>query len=118
MVTAPLRYCVTPGCPNRVTRGRCQACARPRRLEQRRFQTGQTAYNSARWIRERDAFIADHPFCVNAGKDVRCTLVTEVVDHIVPHRGDEALFWDPQNRQPMCRVCHARKTADEVSLGA
>lgn len=31
---------------------------------------------------------------------------TEVTDHIIPHRGDRRLFWDPDNRQPACRWHH------------
>jgi len=33
-----------------------------------------------------------------------------VVDHILPHRGDEDLFWDESNWQPLCKRCHDRKT--------
>ncbi|MBK9704528.1 MAG: HNH endonuclease [Betaproteobacteria bacterium] len=29
-----------------------------------------------------------------------------VVDHVVPHRGDQALFWDVGNWQPLCKPCH------------
>ncbi len=29
-----------------------------------------------------------------------------VVDHRVPHRGDQALFWDPLNWQSLCRTHH------------
>lgn len=29
-----------------------------------------------------------------------------VVDHIKPHRGDEALFFDPDNLQSLCKSCH------------
>jgi 5-methylcytosine-specific restriction enzyme A len=38
-------------------------------------------------------------------------LPAHVVDHIVPHRGDPALFWDESNWQAMAKVCHDRKTA-------
>ncbi len=32
-----------------------------------------------------------------------------VVDHIVPHRGDNALFWDSANNwQSLCGPCHDR----------
>jgi 5-methylcytosine-specific restriction endonuclease McrA len=30
-----------------------------------------------------------------------------VVDHIQPHRGDQRLFWDRRNWQPLCRTCHS-----------
>jgi 5-methylcytosine-specific restriction protein A len=36
-----------------------------------------------------------------------------VVDHITPHGGDEALFWDRDNWQPLCKPCHDAKTARE-----
>lgn len=29
-----------------------------------------------------------------------------VVDHIVPHRGDAALFWDPANLQSVSKAFH------------
>lgn len=29
-----------------------------------------------------------------------------VVDHIAPHRGDPALFWDQANWQPLCKLHH------------
>jgi 5-methylcytosine-specific restriction protein A len=50
--------------------------------------------------------------------DSRCVqrgLISEVyaVDHIVPHRGDPALFWEPQNHQSLCRTCHNAKSQRE-----
>ena len=35
-----------------------------------------------------------------------------VVDHIVPHRGDPKLFWDPDNWQTLCKRCHDKKTGE------
>lgn len=35
------------------------------------------------------------------------------VDHIIPHRGDQQLFWDTNNWQGLCKPCHSRKTAQE-----
>ena len=32
----------------------------------------------------------------------------EVVDHVIPHKGDQALFWDPTNWQGLCRSHHSR----------
>jgi 5-methylcytosine-specific restriction protein A len=52
-------------------------------------------------------FLDDHPFCV------RCGVFAQVVDHVVPHRGDMGLFWDETNWAPMCKRCHDRKTASE-----
>ncbi|WP_390622926.1 HNH endonuclease [Ralstonia syzygii] len=36
-----------------------------------------------------------------------------VVDHIVPHKGDQHLFWRRSNWQALCKACHDRKTARE-----
>lgn len=35
------------------------------------------------------------------------------VDHIIPHRGDDALRLALSNLQTLCNVCHSRKTASE-----
>lgn len=41
-------------------------------------------------------------------------VLATVVDHVIPHRGDQALFWDTSNWQPLCRRCHdGRKQAEE-----
>ena len=32
----------------------------------------------------------------------------EVVDHIRPHKGDESLFFDPNNLQSLCATHHNR----------
>jgi len=35
------------------------------------------------------------------------------VDHIEAHKGDECLFWNQSNWQPLCKECHDGKTAKE-----
>nr|WP_307877464.1 MULTISPECIES: HNH endonuclease [unclassified Rhizobium] len=35
-----------------------------------------------------------------------CNGHASVVDHIIPHRGDQALFWHHANWQPLCAPCH------------
>ena len=39
--------------------------------------------------------------------------LTTVVDHIIPHRGDQKLFWDRSNWQPLCEHHHNVKTMTE-----
>lgn len=65
-----------------------------------------------RWRLARLNYLADNPFCVFCDKRGRLTPAT-VVDHIVPHRGDEALFWDVDNWQPLCKLCHDSAKARE-----
>lgn len=116
MPTAPLRPCLEFGCPALVPRGRCERHQRRQRGHERRYQTGATAYNSARWVRFSRSYRAEHPFCVNAGKGIPyCTELTDLVDHVQPHRGDEVLFWSGPFA-PMCRACHSAKTATEVGF--
>ena len=41
-----------------------------------------------------------------------CHTVTPTldVDHIVPHHGDDRVFWDLTNLQVLCKACHSKKT--------
>lgn len=50
----------------------------------------------------------------------RLTAAT-VADHVTPHRGDEALFFDPANLQSLCDAkpwrCHSQAKAREENAG-
>lgn len=58
-----------------------------------------------RWRKARDGYLMKHPLCVYCLRDGRTT-AANVVDHIVPHRGDKLLFWDSSNWQSLCDHCH------------
>ena len=73
-----------------------------------------THESADRWQRLRRRVLSEQPFCAMREKRERCQLVATEVDHIKPHRGDRRLFFDRANLQPMCRSCHAQKTAREV----
>lgn len=62
-----------------------------------------------RWQKARLSHIAKSPLCVKCQANNRTQLAT-VVDHIIPHRGDYALFWDTDNWQSLCTTCHNKKT--------
>lgn len=68
-----------------------------------------------KWQKARAGWLRSHPlcaYCMRQGKFVEAA----VVDHIVPHRGDQALFWNRTNWQSLCKVCHDRiKAAEERS---
>lgn len=57
------------------------------------------------WRKASKAYLAKHPWCS------ACSGLAAVVDHIMPHKGDQRLFWDSRNWQGLCVVCHNRKTA-------
>lgn len=68
-------------------------------------RTWRHLYGRARWKRLREYQLACSPLCAYC---LRQDIVTEadVVDHITPHKGDEALFFDPANLQSLCKRCH------------
>jgi 5-methylcytosine-specific restriction protein A len=78
---------------------------------ERRGTASQRGYGS-RWQRARAGYLLSHPYCAACECDGKITLAN-VVDHIVPHRGDMALFWRAANWQPLCTTCHNRKTATQ-----
>jgi len=61
-------------------------------------------YN-ARWDRVAARFKQTYPLCRGCEAIDRVE-ATAVVDHIEPHRGDQGLFWAPDNWQPLCRFHH------------
>lgn len=58
-----------------------------------------------RWKQARLAFLSANPFCAMC-KAQGETRPANVVDHIVPHKGDENLFWDQSNWQALCEPHH------------
>lgn len=57
------------------------------------------------WRKARLGFLASHPKCAT------CAQPATVVNHKRPHKGDQAVFWDRSNWQPLCKSCHDRVTA-------
>jgi 5-methylcytosine-specific restriction protein A len=73
--------------------------------EAKRPSSNDRGYTAA-WRAASQKFLADHPYCADG-----CGGRSEVVDHIIPHRGDMDLFWDQSNWQAMTKAHHDRKTA-------
>src|SRR5262245_16942051 len=70
-----------------------------------------------RWDICAKLFLGRNPLCRMCEAAGKIT-VAELVDHIIRHRGDQALMWDESNWQPLCRPCHKVKTAQELGYGA
>jgi len=84
--------------------------SQPRDYDRFRGSSTKRGYNY-RWQQARAFFLAEHPLCVDCEKEGRVGVATEV-DHIVPHRGDMALFWASEtNWQGLCKRHHSAKTA-------
>ncbi|PTT89011.1 HNH endonuclease [Pelomonas sp. HMWF004] len=70
-------------------------------------------YNSARWKRMRARQLEAEPLC-RMHEALHQLVQATVADHIKAHRGDEELFFDPENLQSLCKPCHdAHKQAQE-----
>ena len=62
-------------------------------------------YDRAAWKRLRLEQLRREPwcaFCLRSGHQVPA----QVVDHVIPHRGDEQLFFDPDNLASLCKQHH------------
>lgn len=65
-------------------------------------------YNTREWRdRLRPNQLAKEPLCAFCKIAGRVTAAT-VVDHRENHKGDPALFFDPENLQSVCAPCHDR----------
>ena len=121
MAMMPSTLCSHPGCNARAgIDGTCQLHkpkakpvikqATPHKLKQidNRPSSAQRGYD-ARWRSARLLYLEDHPLCEHC-LEQGITKGADVVDHIIPHRGDTALFWDQTNWQSLCYSCHSIKT--------
>jgi 5-methylcytosine-specific restriction protein A len=109
-----LRPCNKIGCPasHRNDYGFCDVHqALGKKAKQSRVSSTKRGYNY-RWQKARITWLKSHPLCrIHSAAGI--VKAAEVIDHIVPHDGDQVLFWDKTNWQPLCKSCHDHKTATE-----
>ena len=98
----PARLCVcgniVPGdqvCPCQIEKARI----RKARHDRKRPSSRQRGY-TREWEKARADYLRHHPVCKMCGD------TATLVDHIKPHRGDMALFWNHNNWQALCAPCH------------
>ena len=68
------------------------------------------------WRRASKRFLRANPLCAECARR-GIVRAAEVVDHIVPHRGDPKLFRDKKNWQSLCVSDHNAKSARERGGG-
>jgi len=107
MPLAMARACATLGCDQPAPCRTHQHQPR-QRYNQQRGSASSRGY-IYRWTKARLGHLDAHPLCVECHQQGYITAATEV-DHIIPHRGDQHLFWDQSNWQSLCRRHHAAKT--------
>lgn len=79
--------------------------ARNREYDARRGSARKRGY-TATWDRAAADFKRRNPLCVMCQARGKIT-AAYAVDHIVPHKGDQKLFWDESNWQSLCQECHS-----------
>lgn len=62
-------------------------------------------YRDKRWHRLRYKQLQREPLCRFCAKRGIVRAAT-IPDHITAHRGNEQLFFDPENLQSLCKWCH------------
>ena len=73
---------------------------------------------TTKWDKASKAFRRENPICAHCEKRDIVT-AAQCVDHIIPHKGDQTLFWDKANWQPLCNRCHSAKTViEDGALGS
>ena len=111
--------CNKPGCPALTLDRYCPAHARQATLtwratmEEKRGNFRERGYTT-RWDKLRKHWLIRHPLCVMCAA-INKSVAAQVVDHIIPHRGDQVLMWDEANFQSLCSSHHNEKTAREVA---
>ena len=114
MPDALTRACTHLGC------GGTQPCPEHTRQRDERRGTANERGYSRLWQRISKAFLKRNPLC-GMRDDQQPPVMSEcraqqritpanVVDHVVPHRGNQRLFWNQRNWQALCFTCHNRKT--------
>ena len=89
--------------PNRIVSHR-DAEGHSRDTEPLRRLYSTKAWRELRWrVLLRDRFTCQSEGCGRVEPDTSKL----VADHIRPHRGDPALFWDDHNLHTLCSSCHS-----------
>ena len=121
MPPKPKRECAKPGCRELSSDRFCdnhgdeigRQVRERKRVHDKLRGTAHSRGYTCRWAKARGSYIKSHPFCVRCKDGKGLSVMADVVDHIVPHKGNMKLFWDRDNWQSLCKRCHDSKTARE-----
>jgi 5-methylcytosine-specific restriction protein A len=108
--------CNYAGCRALTTTTYCPAHTKTvtRYYDSQRGTSTERGYDSM-WQRNSKQFLKENPLCDECYKHKRLTPAT-VVHHIIDHKGNDELFWNKDNWQALCKVCHD-KTRKHKGMG-
>ena len=116
MPTAPKHACSQPGCRTAAPAGQPKCATHTIATERARGSSTARGYDH-RWRKYRIAYLRANPLCVEClksgppgGNGKSTPTPATVVDHIRDHKGDETLFWDPENHRSVCKPHHDART--------
>jgi 5-methylcytosine-specific restriction enzyme A len=70
-----------------------------------------------KFVNLRKAWLRNSPYCVFCLRDHKVRTPATVLDHKIPHRGDDKLFLDISNFQSLCKTCHDSKKQRQDNRG-
>ncbi len=109
MPKAPARLCSRPGCAGIIRNAVCGKCGPFRRRESdRKRPPWKDRLYGWRWKRKARQHLREHPLCATCEAQGKAVAAT-VVDHVIPHKGNEAAFWGGE-LQSLCTRHHNEKT--------
>lgn len=73
-------------------------------------------YSTPQWRSMRRAQLYREPLCAYCLKTGR-VCAASVADHVVPHKGNERLFFDASNLQSLCKTHHDSAKQREEKTG-
>lgn len=117
MPSKPKKPCAVKNCPELADAGHAY-CTRHELEKGAEFDRKRPVrlYDTARWRTERRQFLNDNPYCIDC-QSIGETVKATIVDHQIPHKNNETLFWDKSNWRPRCKRHHDIKTATEDGGG-
>lgn len=111
------QICKAPGCGRLIDDiGYClrhaHIQAQYEKAKEKARQSASARGYDSKWRKARIGYLAKHPLCVACAK-LGIVQAANVVDHVIPHKGNLNLFWNSDNWQALCKSCHDTKTALE-----
>ena len=107
-----MRERICPICRHGFSERHCPRCPRPNKeYDEYRGSSTSRGYN-ARWERVRKTWLKRNPECAYCPGDYKSLAV--LIDHFVPHRGNQQIFWNKEFWRGSCQSCHSVKSAWEL----